>query len=126
VNVQFQIPMAASESRLCWLRARIVRKNSRAYSPDGGPTNTPAKEAVVPVSGGGAGPKTAKKRFYGTIALDTLKDMLSLAQVVDEVVRQFTTKHNVAVKISVEIEAVIPAGFDDTTLRAVRENCNVL
>lgn len=95
--------------------------------PSGGgatitPANDPARPTITPVAAG----KSPKKRFYATIDLDPVKAKLSFAQMVDEVVQQFTTKHNVGVRISVEIEATSPTGFDDAIQRAVRENCNVL
>jgi hypothetical protein len=54
---------------------------------------------------------TAKKQF---------------ADLVDEVILQFTSKAGVKVKISLEIEAESELGFDDGMQRAVKENCNVM
>lgn len=69
---------------------------------------------------------TRKRQFYGSIELDPVRAKFDFAQVVDEVVQQFTAKHDVKVKISIEIRAESPAGFDDGVQRAVKENCNVL
>lgn len=96
------------------------------YPSGSGATNTPANEPAKPAAILGAPGKTSKKRFYATIDLDPVTAKLSFAQIVDEVVQQFTTKHNVGVRISGDIEANSPTGFDDATQRAVRENCNVL
>lgn len=71
-------------------------------------------------------PTISKRQFYGTIELDPVKAKFSFAQIVDEVVQQFTTRHDVEVKISVEILAESSSGFDDGVQRAVKENCNVL
>ena len=71
-------------------------------------------------------PTTSKHQFYGTVELDPIKAKLSFAQIVDEVVQQFTARHDVKVKISVEIQAESSSGFDDGVQRAVKENCNVL
>lgn len=69
----------------------------------------------------------AKKRiFFGTVDLDPVKAKLQFSDVADEVLMLFTQKPGVKVRISVEIEAESPAGFDDGVQRAVRENCNQL
>lgn len=117
---------AAYAAKLAAEKAAAQPITDTPYPPGGGGTNTPAKQPQPPAPNNGAQSKAPKKRFYGTIDLDPVKAKLSFAQMVDEVVQQFTTKHNVAVRISVEIEATNPTGFDDTTQRAVRENCNVL
>lgn len=51
---------------------------------------------------------------------------MQFADIVDEVVQQFTTQTGVNVRIAVEIQADSSAGFDDGLQRAVKENCNVL
>ena len=48
------------------------------------------------------------------------------ADLVDEVVQQFTLRPGVKVRIAIEIQAETPTGFDDGLQRAVKENCNVL
>lgn len=68
----------------------------------------------------------AKKRFYGTIELDPFKAKTQFADLVDEVVLQFTSHPGVKVNISIEIQAESPSGFEDGVQRAVKENCNVL
>lgn len=85
----------------------------------GGGTGTTA-------TGSGGGQKSAPTQFYATVNLDPVKAKLDFAQIVDEVVQQFTTKPGASVTISVEIQAEDASGFDDNTQRAVRENCNVL
>jgi predicted AAA+ superfamily ATPase len=69
----------------------------------------------------------AKKRmFFGTVDLDPVKAKLQFSDVAEEVLMLFTQKPGVKVRISVEIEAESPTGFDDGVQRAVRENCNQL
>lgn len=77
-------------------------------------------------AGGGAAGQSAKKRFYGGIELDPIQAKRQFADLVDEVVQQFTLRSGVKVKIAVEIEAESATGFDDGRQRAVKENCNVL
>ncbi|OTJ37873.1 hypothetical protein CAY91_34210, partial [Pseudomonas aeruginosa] len=43
-----------------------------------------------------------------------------------EVIQQFTAKHGVNVRISIDIQASSAGGFDDSVQRSVKENCSVL
>lgn len=70
--------------------------------------------------------RSVKKQFYGNIDLDPILAKKQFADLVDEVVQQFTLRVGMKVKIAVEIQAESPAGFDDGLQRAVKENCNVL
>jgi len=77
-------------------------------------------------AGGGATPQSAKKQFYGSIELDAIQAKKQFADLVDEVVLQFTSRPGVKVRIAIEIQAEAATGFDDGLQRAVKENCNVL
>jgi hypothetical protein len=83
--------------------------------PGTGGTPPPAPPAAAP-----------KRRFFGSIDLDPTLAKKQFADIVDEVVQQFTAKHGVRVRISIELEAEAPVGFDDGVQRAVNENCKVL
>ena len=97
-------------------------------------TQTPPPGGDEPVPGdqpvGGADTPTlassGKKQFYGTISLDPVKAKFDFANIVDEVVQQFTAKLGVDVSISVEIQARSKDGFDESLQRTIKENCNVL
>ncbi|MGB5234532.1 MAG: DUF499 domain-containing protein [Candidatus Macondimonas sp.] len=75
--------------------------------------------------GSGAG-SAVKKQFYASIELDPILAKKQFADLVDEVVQQFTMRTGVKVKIAIEIQAESATGFDDGLQRAVKENCNVL
>jgi len=77
-------------------------------------------------AGGGAAPQPVKKQFYGSIELDAIQAKKQFADLVDEVVQQFTIRPGVKVRIAIEIQADSATGFDDGLQRAVKENCNVL
>lgn len=77
-------------------------------------------------TGGATAGQTVKTQFYGSIELDPIQAKRQFADLVDEVVQQFTLRTGVAVKIAIEIRAESTAGFDDGLQRAVKENCNVL
>ena len=95
---------------------------------DGAATGAGAGAPTGAVAGGvnSASAKTAPAPFYARVNLDPVKAKFDFAQIVDEVVQHFTTKPSATVTISVEIQAEDATGFDDSTQRAVRENCNVL
>lgn len=76
--------------------------------------------------GGSTAPQPVKKQFYGSIELDAIQAKKQFADLVDEVVLQFTSRPGVKVKIAIEIQADSAMGFDDGLQRAVKENCNVL
>ena len=67
-----------------------------------------------------------KRQFYASIDLDPFLAKKQFADLVDEVIQQFTTRPGVQVRIAIEIQAQASAGFDDGLQRAVKENCNVL
>ena len=71
-------------------------------------------------------PVILKKSFYATTSLDPVRAKIDFATIVDEVVQAFTSKIGVDVSISVEIQANSKHGFDESTQRTVKENCNVL
>lgn len=75
---------------------------------------------------GGAAQQSINKQFYGSIELDAIQAKKQFADLVDEVVLQFTSRPGVKVKIAIEIQAEAATGFDDGLQRAVKENCNVL
>jgi predicted AAA+ superfamily ATPase len=72
------------------------------------------------------GERPARKHFYGTVDLDPITAKKQFADIVEEVVSQFTTKAGVSVRISIEIQAESGTGFDDGLQRVVKENSNVL
>lgn len=77
-------------------------------------------------AGTGAAGQAVRTQFYGSIDLDPIRAKKQFADLVDEVVQQFTLRPGVKVKIAIEIQAESPSGFDDGLQRAVKENCNVL
>jgi predicted AAA+ superfamily ATPase len=74
----------------------------------------------------GVAPKAIKKQFYGSIELDAIQAKKQFADLVDEVILQFSSRPGVKVKIAIEIQAENASGFDDGLQRAVKENCKVL
>jgi hypothetical protein len=92
----------------------------------------PTNPTITPQHNGPGGPaapqtpRSSKKRFFGTTSLDPILAKKQFADVVDEVVQQFTTKVGSEVTITVEVQARSAIGFDEGVQRAVRENCKTL
>lgn len=87
----------------------------RSSGDDGGGTPPPPR------------PTAAKKTvFFGNVELDPVKAKLQFSEVSEEVLMLFTSKPGVKVTVKVEINAELPAGFDESTQRAVLENTRVL
>jgi predicted AAA+ superfamily ATPase len=109
---------AAEEAR----RATVVTTGTGFTPPH---AEDPTKPTFPPVPG--ATPtQPPKRQFYGTIELDPIQAKKQFADLVDEVVLQFTAKSGVKVRIAIEIQAEMETGFDDHLQRAVKENCKVL
>jgi uncharacterized protein len=69
---------------------------------------------------------TIKKQFYGNIELDPIQAKKQFADLVDEVILQFTSRPGIKLRIAIELQAEATTGFDDNLQRAVKENCKVL
>ena len=74
----------------------------------------------------GVRPGNERLVFFGQVELDPVKAKLQFSDVAEEVLMLFTSKPGVKVKVSLEIQAEAPTGFDESTQRAARENCNQL
>ena len=109
---------AAEETR----KATVVTTGTGSTPPR---VEDPTKPAYPPVPG--ATPLLPPKRqFYGMIELDPIQAKKQFADLVEEVVLQFTAKPGVKVRIAIETQAETETGFDDNRQRAVKENCKVL
>jgi hypothetical protein len=117
--------------------ADAQRAAREAATPPGphssGPTDTSDSRSDAPQpmpsdtrTAGSAATQAVKRQFYGKIDLDPIMAKRQFADLVDEVVLQFTARPGVRVTIAIEIQAESPTGFDDGLQRAVKENCNVL
>lgn len=95
-----------------------------------GGTGTGGSGHTVTPGGGGDGgsgtPAPAKTQFYGSIEVDPVKAKMDFAQIVDEIIEQFTARVSVDVTISIDIQAKSTTGFDENLQRTIKENCSVL
>lgn len=65
-------------------------------------------------------------RYHGTVTLDPQRANKDMATIVEEVIQRLTSLTGTNVRITVEISADRPAGFDDGTIRTVSENSRTL
>jgi predicted AAA+ superfamily ATPase len=126
---------AASYAEALHTAEEALRTNAADSTTAAGPTVLPSNAkhsaGINDGTGGyqattGAAAQSVKTQFYGSIDLDPIQAKRQFADLIDEVVQQFTTRTGVKVKIAIEIQAESSTGFDEALQRAVKENCNVL
>jgi hypothetical protein len=111
----------------------------RQYEAERAPTLTPALSTGTPggtaplatqgaeSAGATTSPEPPKpKRFHGTVQLDPQRVGRDASRVADEVIAHLTGLVGSNVKVSLEIEAEIPAGAPDNVVRTVTENSRTL
>ena len=109
--------------------ARPKSVGSDGYAAGGTTIPPRAEDFAKPtdsLSGDAPTPRSIKKQFYGNIELDPILAKKQFADLVDEVILQFTSRPGIKVRIAIEIQAETATGFDDNVQRAVKENCKVL
>ncbi len=84
-----------------------------------------------PKGGGGGGntpppPPPLTTRYHGTVALNPQRVNKDMAMIVDEIIQHLTGLTGTEVRITIEISAERPAGFDDATIRTINENSRQL
>jgi len=65
-------------------------------------------------------------RFHGSVALDPFRSARDAGIIADEVISHLTGINGSKVKVVLEIEATLPDGFTETTVRTVTENARTL
>lgn len=69
---------------------------------------------------------TQKRRFYGSVDLDSLRLIGHSQQIADEVLQHLTSLIGAQVKVTLEIEAEVTEGIPDNAIRTISENCKTL
>jgi predicted AAA+ superfamily ATPase len=88
-----------------------------------GSTSAP-KTIATTSSAPPAGP--VYRRFHGTIDIDPPDPVGAFTDIVENVIQHFTAQYGTGVTITIEVEARRSDGFDQKTIRTVRENARVL
>jgi hypothetical protein len=97
-------------------------------------TSTDASPTGGRDEGGGTGPGTVDEpvvpgqphRFYGSVEIDMARPVRSFDGILNAVVMELQRNPNTKVKITLEIEAETPTGFDDADIGVVRDNARQL
>ena len=119
------------------IREEAARRETSAVP--GGETTFPGQpgEAVFPPDSGAQGavqpgdsgvtPVTpVYRRFYGSVKLDSLRVGRDAGRIADEVIQHLTKLVGAEVEVTLEIQARLPDGASDKTVRDVTENCRTL
>lgn len=69
---------------------------------------------------------SAPTQFFGTVELDPVSATMDFSTIVNEVIQHFSSRADIDVTVTVEIQAQARDGFDPGTQRTVKENCGVL
>ncbi|MGH8148311.1 MAG: ATP-binding protein, partial [Rhodanobacteraceae bacterium] len=96
---------------------RIADDAEDPTAPAGAP-GTPTPDATTPAR--------LPTRYFGTVELDPVRASLQFSKIASELVALFSAKPTAKVRIKVDIEAEDTQGFDETTVRAAKENGNTL
>ncbi len=68
----------------------------------------------------------ATTRYYGRVTLDPQRVNREIGLIVEEVIERLTSLVECEVEISIEINANLPEGFDEATIRTISENSRTL
>ena len=96
--------------------------------PTGQPTTVPGqpgeRTGPAPVQPGPAGEKP--NHFFGNVGVDAARISRDMDTLAKEVVQHLASLPGAVVKVTVEIQASVPSGVPDATVRTVSENCRTL
>lgn len=93
------------------------------------PTTSEAEgssEANKSVSRQQAEESAQPKRFFGTVELDSKRVGSKAGQIAEEVIQHLSLLDGANVRVTLEIEADVPEGVPEDTMRVVTENCRTL
>jgi predicted AAA+ superfamily ATPase len=107
-----------------------IDQETAPSGPVGGDTAAAASPAPAPVTAQGqlSTPRQAPKpkRYHGTVTLDPARVGRDAGRIADEVVTHLVGLVGSSVRVTLEIEAEIPAGASDNVVRTVTENSRTL
>ena len=107
-------------------RADGAGDGADSVSPVGDASPAGTRPANVPAGSVAAVPGTVAKpmptHFYAVAELDPVRASLQFSQIADGIVGLFSARPGTRVTVKVDIEASDAQGFDDGTVRAVKEN----
>ena len=87
-------------------------------APNGGPKPPPPPPTPPPVR--------MTRRYHGSAALDPLRVSRDAGTLAEEIIQHLTALSGASVRVTLEIEATVPDGIPDQTIRIVAENGRTL
>jgi len=90
------------------------------------PPDSGAQGSVQPEDSGVTPVTPVYRRFYGSVKLDSLRVSRDTGRIADEVIQHLTKLVGAEVEVTLEIQARLPDGVSDKTVRDVTENCRTL
>jgi hypothetical protein len=123
------VTLSASEPTGLLVKSDVATKQQEAERPPAGPAGGPA-----PTSPGGPAPGSPPgtpapqlpKRFHGSVTLEATRVGRDAGRIADEVISHLTALVGSEVKVTLEIEAQVPNGVPENTVRTVAENSRTL
>lgn len=97
-------------------------------SPSGPAAPAPGLREPAPHPGASlpVPPAPQPRRFHGTVTLDTTRMGRDAGQIAEAIVQHLASLVGARVRITLELEADLPDGVPDHTVRTVLENCRTL
>jgi len=102
-----------------------------AVPPVSQPTGGATPPTPPPKLGGGAPPPPSPpaekpNHFFGSVQVDPARISRDVDALAKEIIQHLASLPGAEVKVSVEIQATVPTGVPDGTVRTVSENCRTL
>lgn len=93
----------------------------------GPPSSTlPSTIATLAASGAGVSAPAKPTRYYGTVEIDPGRINRDVGNLSKELIEHLVALVGADVKVTIEIQAALPAGFPDGVIRTVSENSKTL
>jgi hypothetical protein len=94
--------------------------------PTAPPGETTATGHLVVAEAGGHEYGRTARRFHGTVSLDPARVGRDAGRIAEEVIAHLAGEPGAQVSVTLEIEARLPSGASDQTVRTVSENSRTL
>jgi predicted AAA+ superfamily ATPase len=97
--------------------------------PTGGPDGGGGEAGADPEgadAGNAPGADSVIRRFHGTVELDAARVGRDAGRIADEVIAHLAGQVGAAVRVTLDVEAILPGGASDQLVRTVTENSRTL
>jgi hypothetical protein len=114
------------------VKPEVARRQLDAEAPQSGPTqqgeSTTASESQTGTTTGAVSPETAflARRFHGTVSLDPTRVGRDAGRIAEEVIAHLAGQPGAEVSVTLEINARLPNGASEQTVRTITENSRTL